>query len=134
MFIKRKTRAGKTYAYRILLSLKTSATSDGVMKNAFVVKQLLTGIIWFFDIQACIWYEWFETIVQSLWTNKFITIPPAWASIHNPRSIHTKQKGSLETRAMFSWILILTRSFGDGQGGSEPTFFKIANASCFWCY
>ena len=44
---------------------------------------------------------------------------------------HKKRKDSLETRAVFSWILILTRNFGDGRSGSAST---LASTSWFWCY
>ena len=37
---------------------------------------------------------------------------------------HKKWKDSLETRTLF-W---------GGLSGSASTFFKIASASCFWCY
>ena len=49
---------------------------------------------------------------------------------------HKKRKDSLETRAVFSWILILTWNFGGGRSNSASTFFtfQIASASCFWCY
>ena len=47
---------------------------------------------------------------------------------------HKKRKDSLETRAIFSWILILTWNFGGGRSGSASTFFKIASASWLWCY
>ena len=46
---------------------------------------------------------------------------------------HKKRKDSLETWAAFSWILILTWSFGGGLSNSASTFFKIASASWFWC-
>ena len=45
-----------------------------------------------------------------------------------------KQKDSLEIRDVFSWILILIWNFGGGPSDSTSAFFKIASASCFWCY
>ena len=48
MFIKRKTRAGKAYAYRMLLSFKTSLTYKKNLTSrrttVFVVKLLLSDI------------------------------------------------------------------------------------------
>ena len=46
---------------------------------------------------------------------------------------HKKRKDSLETRAAFSWILILTWNFGGGPSDSASTFFKSVSAICFWC-
>ena len=45
-----------------------------------------------------------------------------------------KRKGSLETRVVFSWILILTWNFGGGRSDSASSFFKIARTSWLWCY
>ena len=42
---------------------------------------------------------------------------------------YKKWKESLETRAVFSWILILTWNFGGDRSGSASTFFKIASTS-----
>ena len=53
---------------------------------------------------------------------------------HLTKHIHKKRKDSLETRAVFSWILILTWNFGGGQNNSASTFFKTASASWFLCY
>ena len=58
-------------------------------------------------------------------------------SVWNPRvwnHSHKKQKGSMKTRTLFSWILILTWKFGGGRSDSASTFFKITSASWFWCY
>ena len=44
---------------------------------------------------------------------------------------HKKRKDSLETRAVFSWILILTWNFGGGRSASAST---LASTSWFWCY
>ena len=44
---------------------------------------------------------------------------------------HKKGKDSLETRAVFSWILILTWNFGGGRSASAST---LASTSWFWCY
>ena len=44
---------------------------------------------------------------------------------------HKKGKDSLETRAVFSWILILTWNFGGGRSGSAST---LESASWFWLY
>ena len=55
MFIKRKTRVGKTYAYRMLLSFQTSVTykknfqHQVFLTTVFVVKQLLPDITRFFE-------------------------------------------------------------------------------------
>ena len=43
---------------------------------------------------------------------------------------HKKRKDSLETRVVFSAILILTWNFGGGWGGSAST---LASKSWFWC-
>ena len=52
MFIKRKTRAGKAYAYRMLLSFKTLLTYNFFLSsrrsNVSVVKQLLMDATQFF--------------------------------------------------------------------------------------
>ena len=47
---------------------------------------------------------------------------------------HKKQKDSVERRAAFNCILILTWNFGHGQSNSASTVFKTASASWFWCY
>ena len=47
---------------------------------------------------------------------------------------HKKRKESLETRAVFSWILVLTWNFGCGRSYSVSTFFKKASSSWLWCY
>ena len=60
----------------------------------------------------------------------FFSELPRQVLIHS----HKKRKDSLETRAVFSWTLILTWNFGGGRGDSASTFFKIASASWFWCY
>ena len=44
---------------------------------------------------------------------------------------HKKRKDSLETRAVFTWILIWTWNFGGSRSGSTST---LASASWFWCY
>ena len=44
---------------------------------------------------------------------------------------HKKGKDSLETRPVFSWILILTWNFGGGRSGSAST---LESASWFWLY
>ena len=41
---------------------------------------------------------------------------------------HKKRKDSLETRAVFSWISMLTWNFGGGPSDSASTFFKMASA------
>ena len=46
---------------------------------------------------------------------------------------HKKRKDSLETRTLFSWILILNWNFGGDWSNSASTFFKIASQSWFWC-
>ena len=46
---------------------------------------------------------------------------------------HKKQKDSLETRAAFSWLLILTWNVGGGPSDSAPNLLKTASAGCFWC-
>ena len=46
---------------------------------------------------------------------------------------HKKWKDSLETQAVFSWILILTGNFGGGWRDSASTFFETASAGWFWC-
>ena len=41
---------------------------------------------------------------------------------------HKKRKESLETRAVFSWISMLTWNFGGGPSDFASTFFKMASA------
>ena len=43
---------------------------------------------------------------------------------------HKKRNNSLETRAVFSSVLILTWNFGGGRSGSAST---LASASSLWC-
>ena len=44
---------------------------------------------------------------------------------------HKKRKDSLETRAVFSWILVLTWNFGGGRSDSASTFFKNSKRKLF---
>ena len=69
----------------------------------------------------------FNTNYLQCFTNKYISRNSFYHS-------HKKQKDSLETWAVFSWILLLTWNFGGGRSDSASIFFKIASASWLWCY
>ena len=99
------------------------------LTNLFVIERVISIFIPYSFLQFtsfCKKNEIFGIFYQA----KLQTRRSAWeeyASFHS----HKKRKDSLETRAVFSWILILAWSFRGSQSGSVST---LASASWFWCY
>ena len=66
---------------------------------------------------------------RSFATNCFIFLEILFEYKNRFNYSHQKRKDSLETRAVCSWILILTWNFGGERSDSASTFFKVASAS-----
>ena len=87
----------------------------------------------FYIYSPCVWYVSMFPYFFNNWTNsQGIYSEGIYSFINHQGHSHTKRKDSLETRAAFSWILILTWNFGGGPSDSASTFFKRASASYFW--
>ena len=77
----------------------------------------------------CISSVWCEHII-SLSRNKLFQQMESCTNLDLNHS-HKKGKDSLETQAIFSWILILTWNFVGGRSGSAST---LESANWFWLY